>query len=227
MIMRVVIVGASEMGSTVAEHLVGRGHEVVVIDLDQTRLDTLSDTLDCGLIQGDGTAPDVLREAMGGENDILFAATDFDQDNILSALIARSIGFKRVIPQIMRADHRPICDELGLQFAIAPHVTIAHQLVNLIENRDVHHVDSSLEGNARMFGLVLHDKSGVACLGDIELPPRSCIVCVFRDSHYLLPEDCPSLKSEDRVLILTDVSGSEQLHQKYGLHVPRSDEKGS
>ncbi len=215
--MRIVIVGASEIGLSTARHMMEHGHEVVVVDKDRERLDEVGDMLDCGLIVGDGTKPGILKEAMNSSDNVLIAVTDFDQDNILSALIGRSVGFDKVIPQISQTDHRTICDELGLEFAIAPHETIARRLVDLIENRDALRADAALEGDARLFGLVIRKDSAVTALDDIALPEDSRIVCVFRNKTYRLPDRSGALETDDRVLILTNDQGYDALQDTYGV----------
>ncbi len=61
--MRVVFIGASTLAILTAQTLVARDHEVVIVDKDQSVVDSLSETIDCGFLNGDGTKPAVLREA--------------------------------------------------------------------------------------------------------------------------------------------------------------------
>ena len=72
--MRAVFVGASSLTVATVRQLLGNGHEVVVIERDEERIEELKDYLDCGFIEGDGTRPAVLKQADPHNTDFLFVS---------------------------------------------------------------------------------------------------------------------------------------------------------
>jgi trk system potassium uptake protein TrkA len=129
--MRLVFLGASALAVKATHELIEAGHEVVIIERDAGRIKELSGTLDCAFLQGDGSKPDVLKEADPGRTDILYCITSHDQTNIIASLIAKNLDIPRVVTMIEDEEFLPICEELGLKDTIIPLRTISRHLVGL------------------------------------------------------------------------------------------------
>lgn len=94
------------------------------------RIEDLSDRLDCSFLNGDGSTPAILREVGPEQTDVLFCLTDSDQANLISGLVGRSLGFRRVILSIQDSEFEGICRELGLvEDTILPSRTISRYLL--------------------------------------------------------------------------------------------------
>lgn len=130
--MRIVFIGAGSVAVEATKELVQAGHDVIMIENDKTRIDQISEGLDCGLLYGDGCNPEILREAYPEGTDVLFSLTKNDQVNILSSLIAKTLGFKRVITSIADSEYETICKELGLKNVIVPVRTISQHLQTIV-----------------------------------------------------------------------------------------------
>ncbi|MEZ5166903.1 MAG: 5-formyltetrahydrofolate cyclo-ligase [Acidimicrobiales bacterium] len=102
----VIVVGAGEVGSYVADRLSREGHDVAIIDPDVARLRQLADELDVLTIRGSGTHPSTLRRAGIDAADLLVAVTSNDEVNLISSLLAKSIGVSRTIVRIEAAELR-------------------------------------------------------------------------------------------------------------------------
>ena len=89
--MKIVIVGAGQVGGTLAEHLASEANDITVIDTDGERLGALQDRLDIRTIQGMGCHPDVLLRAGAEDADMLVAVTSSDEINMLACQIAYSL----------------------------------------------------------------------------------------------------------------------------------------
>ncbi|MGA8005025.1 MAG: NAD-binding protein [Burkholderiales bacterium] len=126
--MRAVFIGAGSLAVVTAKLIRERGEEVVIIEQDKERIDSLAEQIDCGFLHGDGSKPAMLREADPEHTDVLFALTGNDQANILASLVARSLGFKRVVTKIEDVELEHICKELGLEDVIVPSRTVGRFL---------------------------------------------------------------------------------------------------
>ena len=129
--MRLVFLGATILAVKTARALIEEGHEVVIIERDADRIKELSEMLDCAFLNGDGSKPDMLKEADPARTDILYCVTNHDQTNIIASLIARSLSIPRVVTMIEDEEFLPICEELGLKDTIIPVRTVSRHLVGL------------------------------------------------------------------------------------------------
>ena len=149
--MRVVILGAGTLGTRTARLLHQRGHEVVVIESDAAVAEPLSESLDCGVIHGDGTRPAVLGEADPAHADVLLVLTGNAQTNLIASLIGRSVGFTRVITRIDDEEFEHVALELGLTDTIVPARTIGRYLTDVVEGHDILELSGAIKGDARAF----------------------------------------------------------------------------
>lgn len=198
--MRIVIVGGSKFGIATAEQLIEKGHEVVLIDQDRPKLEELSERLDCGMIQGDGSSPKTLREAFSSEDDVLIALTNASDDNILTALVARSVGFGRVIPQIISAELIDVCVELDLKDTITPHVTVARSLCRALEDDTELARDTNLTGDLRLLRLDVTSALSDKKLSDLEMPSECRAVAIVQDEKERLAQEDEPLCEGDEIL---------------------------
>ena len=168
--MRVAILGASGLAIATVQHLIARGHEVVLIEKSRATIDELAETLDCGMIHGDGTLPLTLQEAFGDGSDAFFALTNTDNVNILAAVVARSIGYPRVITQLARAELQPIIDQLDLGETITPNESVALSLVEALEQHDRVSTVGVLKNELRLVLVTVPEDFAEKRLSDMELP---------------------------------------------------------
>ena len=89
--MRVLILGAGQVGSTVAETLVGEGNDVTLVDSDSDALRAIEDRLDLRVVQGHAANPVILREAGARQADMLLAVTSNDEVNMVACQIAYTL----------------------------------------------------------------------------------------------------------------------------------------
>jgi trk system potassium uptake protein TrkA len=187
----------------------------VIVEGDKERIDQLADGLDTGFLHGDGTRPSILRELGPDATDVLYCLTDNDQDNILAALVGRSLGFKRVVPKILEPDYEPICTELGLTDTIVPDETIARHLADNVEGKDIMEISSLLRGEVRFFPVTI-GKQGPGTVQELDLPKKTRAVCIYRDDDFLLPDPETPLRDGDQVLLITSSAHLAELKERWG-----------
>lgn len=216
--MRVVFVGAGEVSARTAEFLIGKGHEVIIIDKDSERLEALSDHLDCSFLNGDGSNPAILREVSPEKTDVLIGLTDDDQDNLIASLVGRSLGFKRVITSIQNPEFVDICRELELDHTIIPSRTISRYLADMIQGVDIMELSTVMKDTARFFTFVAaKDDSGM--IKNLELPDTAKIVCYYREGRFSLADAETKLKKDDEVVILTDNETLPELKERWNSSI--------
>lgn len=100
--MKIIVVGAGRVGSSLAKRLVGEGHEVSIIDKSLPALTRLEDEgITASLVSGLGFDLDTLAEAGAEDADVIVGATDNDNVNLLSVQVARGkFGVKRIVARV-------------------------------------------------------------------------------------------------------------------------------
>lgn len=212
--MRVVFVGAGDVTIRTAESLIGKGHEVIIIDKDSEKLEALSDDLDCSFLNGDGSNPAILREVSPEKTDVLLGLTDDDQDNLIAGLVGRSLGFKRVITSLENPEFEEICRELDLEHTIIPSRTISRYLADMIQGVDIMELSTVMKDTARFFTFEA-GKEDAGAIEDLELPETAKIVCYYRDGRFSLAAAATNLKAGDEVVILTDSDTLPELKKRW------------
>lgn len=212
--MRVVLVGAGSQSVMTARLLIDQGHEVVVIDRNRERIDSLIDQLDCSFIHGDGGSPEILREADPTATDAMFCLTDNDQVNIIAGLVGRSLGFKRVITSIQNPDYERICNELGMDDTIIPVRTVSRYLADMLVGVNYLELRTVVKAEARLFSFTAQKDDAGQC-SELNLPNNSRVVWVYRDGHFQLCDEDSSLKAGDEVVIATHSENLPELRDRW------------
>ena len=99
-VVRIIVVGAGEVGTYIADRLSGQDHDVTIIEVDGDRYREIQGRLDVEILHGSGTDPEMLDQARVGKAGLLVAVTKRDEVNILCALMARKMGVTKTIVRV-------------------------------------------------------------------------------------------------------------------------------
>ena len=89
--MKIIILGAGQVGGTLAEHLSGEANDITVVDIDHDLLHALQDRLDIRTVPGIASLPSVLRKAGAEDADMLIAVTNSDETNMIACQVAYTL----------------------------------------------------------------------------------------------------------------------------------------
>ena len=159
--MRIVIVGAGEVGYNVAETRSTEGYDVTVVEQDDERAAKTESELDVLVVRGNGARPNVLEQAgvtPGCDIDILVACTDHDEINILACWIAKRCGVSRVIARargLEFTDSPTLGKELGIDVMHSPERSVAREIMELLSVSSAVQTGELLDGQAGMYAFHL------------------------------------------------------------------------
>jgi len=163
--MRVIVVGAGEVGSSIAASLADE-HEVVVVDVDGDRVEALTYDLDVLAIEGDGAAIETLREAGLGAADLLVAVTDDDETNIVSCGTAKTLDNVTTIARVRNTKYLDTWNNaegaLGVDVMVGTNLLTARKIAGMIGLPAARDVDSFADGTIQMAEFELAADSPVA-----------------------------------------------------------------
>ena len=200
--MRIVFSGASPLTVITAKTLIRQGHEVIIIEVDKEKIDRISDELDCSFLHGDSARPAILSQVDPKNSDFLFCLTNSDQMNIITSLLGRSMGFKRVITSIADTDLVQLCHELGLEDTIIPIWAMSQHLDNMVRGLDNVNLSSLLRQDARFFTFTAGEEDAV-CVSELGLPKDARAVFYYRDNKFHFADNDTKLCKGDEIVILT------------------------
>lgn len=155
--MHVIVMGAGEVGSYVADRLSREGHDVAVIEQDPTRRRELEENLDVLTLLGSGTDPAVLREAGSDRASLLVAVTTNDEANLIASCLAKQHGVARTIVRIEAASLRGLESEalreaMGVDLVIDPDEETAHEILDLLDYPGASDVAKMADGEVVVIG---------------------------------------------------------------------------
>ena len=172
--MHVVVVGAGEVGSYVADRLSREGHDVAIVDLDRAKLRRLDDALDVLTVVGSGTHPETLGKAGIEHSELLVAVTSNDEANIVASMLAKSLGVKQTICRIEASDLRgpkaqAVRDASGADLFIDPDAETAAEVLELLDFPGADEVAHMANGEVVVIGATLLEEAPLVgrTLGDI------------------------------------------------------------
>lgn len=135
--MKIVIAGAGDMGTHLAKMLSGSGHDITVADVDAKALAEVGSLADVITVEGDVTQFSVLRSAGVRKCDLFIAVRSVENDNVLSSIIAKQLGAKKVIARVdskeyLEPSNKEVFIDMGLDYIFYPEQIAAREVINLL-----------------------------------------------------------------------------------------------
>ncbi|MSQ71915.1 MAG: Trk system potassium transporter TrkA [Betaproteobacteria bacterium] len=218
---RVMIAGGGNIGLRLARALESQ-YSVKIIEHGKPRCEVLSSTLDKALVlQGDVTDESLLESENVGDMDVFIAVTNDDENNIMSSLLAKRLGARRVVALINRHSYVDLLQAGEIDVAISPAQATIGSLLAHVRRGDVTRVHSLRRGAAEAIEAVVHGDADSSRLVNrrieaIELPGAT-IGAIVRGNEVIMPHHETEVHAEDHVIIfVTDkkmLSKIEKLFQ--------------
>jgi len=205
--MNVVIVGAGEVGSSIAASL-DADHEVVVIDNDADRVEKLTYSIDVLAVEGDGASLATLQEAEIGDADLLIASTDDDETNIVACATAKTVGDAFTIARVKRSDYRDTWQRFGgafdVDFMVSSNLRAAETIVRVIGLPAARDVDVFAEGRVVMAEFAVPEGSPVAgqTVTETDRFPDLTVAAVLRDDDIVIPAGETTIEVGDELVVI-------------------------
>lgn len=160
--MNIILIGAGKIGFTLAQYLSREGHSVTVIDRSAERIGLVSASLDVMTICG-SVDIDLLRLAGAESADLLIAATNSDESNILCCMVGRKLGVRHTIARVREDEHyREVIllqEDLGLSLTISPEHAAAQEISRVLRFPSAAKVDTIAGGQAELVELRLSENN--------------------------------------------------------------------
>jgi trk system potassium uptake protein TrkA len=203
---RVMIAGGGNIGLRLAR-AVERDYSVKVIEYDKRRCEVLSTRLDRALVlQGDVTDEGLLEAENVADMDLFVAVTNDDENNIMSCLLAKRMGARRVVALINRRSYVDLLQAGQIDIAISPAQATIGTLLAHVRRGHVTQVHSLRRGAAEALEAIVHgDRDSCRCVGrkieEIDLPKGAAIGAIVRGDQVIMAHHDTMVQSEDHVIV--------------------------
>lgn len=214
--MKIVIIGAGQVGSTLAENLASEANDITLIDLDEHSLNELRDRLDIRIVHGQGSHPEVLEQAGIEDADMLVAVTTHDEVNMVACQIAHSLyktpqkiarirseGYTRphISKKLFGSQHLPV------DTVITPEILVTEHLYRLISHPGALQVLEFADGEVKLIGVrasadapMVNEK--ISALKEHIPGVDVRVAAVYRQSEAIIPTGDTVIHEGDEVFFL-------------------------
>ena len=212
--MKIIILGAGQVGGTLAENLVGENNDITLVDTNGDRLRSLQDKFDLRVVQGHGSHPRVLREAGADDADMLVAVTSSDETNMVACQVAYSLfNTPNRIARIRSPDYVRDADKLfhseavPIDHLIAPEQLVIDSIHRLIEYPGALQVVNFAEGKVSL--AVVKAYYGGPLVGNALSTMRehmphidTRVAAIFRHDRPIRPQGSTIVEAGDEVFFI-------------------------
>lgn len=211
--MRILILGAGQVGSSVAEALASEANDITLVDQDPQLLARLAERIDVRTVAGNAAYPSVLREAGIEDTDLLIAVTQSDQTNLVACKIARSLfhvptRIARLRSPDFFSDELLSNENFAVDFAICPEADITDYIAKLIAFPEALQVLEFAGGLVTLVGVrayaggLLVGKPIRAMRKHLPAGVEARIAAIFRGHQPIEPDGDTVIESGDEVFLL-------------------------
>src|SRR5450830_1009962 len=211
--MKIIILGAGQVGGTLAEHLASEANDITVVDTDGERLRDLGDRLDIRTVQGRASFPTILRQAGADDADMLVAVTNSDETNMVACQVAHTLFHTPTkIARVREAAYLTRAglfdnDAIPVDVLISPEQVVTHYIKRLIEIPGALQVIDFADGKAQLVAVKAY--YGGPLVGQQlrqlrEHMPNveTRVAAIFRRDRPILPQGDTVIEADDEVFFI-------------------------
>lgn len=213
--MKIIIVGAGEVGFQIASRLAYENKDVVIIDKDAEAIRRVSEALDVQTINASGSSPVVLEEAGIKEAEIMLAVTDSDEANLVACLVANIISpTTKKLARLRDADYDTYIDTFRLNSPnidtiINPEVEVVRTIERLMSVPGAVDVGEFADGRVNFVGIILDAEARLAGVRLVDISRhidngRVLIAAIARENEVIIPRGSDRLMPGDLVYFISE-----------------------
>jgi trk system potassium uptake protein TrkA len=209
------VIGAGQVGTAVVAAL-HHEHDVTVLELDPVRLSAISYRFDVLPVQGSGTARADLLRAGARATDLVIAATDRDETNIVAAMLIRAICDGRIVVRTRSAEYYEAwrAGHLDVDFIVSSEQETAQAVARAIGYPNAVQTDVFAEGRVEMVEFAIDgDRDGTLAgrtLAEAEIPAESVVASIIRPDHVIIPRGDDRIEAGDRLVLIASPAAARE-----------------
>jgi trk system potassium uptake protein TrkA len=225
--MKIVIIGSGDVGIDLSSMLSREKHDVTVLDIDKDALTRCSEYNDILTIEGSGTsALDLVRAGVTDAN-LVIAATDLDEINMVASMLSKRLGAKKVISRIRNEEFsdpnsliRP--SDMGIDVIINPELSVSKEIVQLVKRSAASDIIELADGQIQIIGIRLERDSPIIGITLADYAQRNQnitfrVAAIFRGGITIIPGGQDKLRANDHIFIIAHSDEIKQIVRSTGI----------
>jgi trk system potassium uptake protein TrkA len=229
--MKIIVCGAGQVGGQIARHLAREegANEVTVVDSNPALVRRITEALDVGGVTGFASHPDILERAGARDADMVIAATQSDEVNMVVCQVAHSIfSVPRKIARLRARSYLDALysdlyttDNLPIDVVISPELAVAEAVLQRLRAPAAFDIESFLDGRAQLLGISLEGDCPVLDtplrqLSELFSTLKAVVVGVRRAERLFVPEPSDQLYAEDQIYVFAASSDVARVMEIFG-----------
>jgi len=225
--MKIIIIGAGLVGSSLAEALLHQGHDIAVIEQDAARGEQIADKLDVLIVNGSGSNPQDLEHAGLINADMVIAATPVDEVNLIACMIARQYEVQHRIARIRNADfiagsERLAPEHFGITQVIYPEENTLNAVLNYVETPFAIDAQDFSQRSVLLRSYRISENMPLAnrSLIDLRNDPKGnmlLVVAIIREEQVIIPRGDTIILPGDKPLFIFPRDARENVLSLVGV----------
>lgn len=225
--MKIIIAGAGDVGSHLAEHLAAEVHDITLIDIDAEVLDAAARRIDVLTVTGNAAGIRTLRLAGVGRADLLLAMTTSETTNLVASTLAKRLGAKRTIARVNTGDYlelgqRDLFQDIGVDTLISPSQLAAAEIERLVRQATFTDVFEFEDGQFTLVGATIDETSRIA---DVRISQWDSVatpvpdlrpMAILRGKRTIIPRGRTVIHAGDHVYFITRAERLPRLAELVG-----------
>ena len=214
----IMILGGGRVGFKVAQELSEEGYSVKLVEINNDKAEKIADQLNNVLVLNlDGTRVDLLSEENLDQMDAFISTTGDSQKNIMSCLMAKSKKIKKTIALVDDSDYFELSESIGVDTLINKKLLAANEIFRFIRKGNILELNKLNNMNAEVLEFLVSSKSKVIGkkIKDINFPRSAIIGGVIRDDKGLIVLGDFQIKEGDKVLICSLYEGISKVEKLF------------
>ena len=224
--MKIVIIGAGEVGFHVAKSLSELDYDISVVDINHNKCARANEHLDVIVTKGNGADERILKNISVSEADYVFCLTNSDETNLITSLQCHNLGAKKIIARLRDLDYSKngnalIPEKFGIDIVIHPENEVAKEIIRLVKHPYADKFYEFEGGKAVLFSKKINHRSKISGITVDEFHKKntefkSLIVAVIRGEKMIIPASTFKFEPEDYVFFFIRTKNLEQLLSSLG-----------
>jgi trk system potassium uptake protein TrkA len=214
----ILVVGAGKVGRNLTRELLGKGHELTIIESDTGQYGVVEEEFEHVALLGDGSEIWVLERAGIERAEMVIAVTGDDEDNILISQMAREkYGIERVIARCNNPRNLQHFDMLGVKPAVSATDLILRLIEHEVPQYGMHHLLDLPQENLEILELQIEAGSPAAnrTIADLDLPDGVLVISILRDGGGFVPVGASVIEAGDEVLVVLDAGLETTIAERF------------
>ncbi|HIU55281.1 MAG TPA: Trk system potassium transporter TrkA [Candidatus Gallibacteroides avistercoris] len=222
--MKIIIVGAGEVGTHLAKMLSRENQDIILIDSDERKLEPLDASYNLMTIAGSPTSIKIMKEAGIHKCDLFIAVTPHETSNITACMLASNLGAKQTVARIdnyeyLQPENKAFFQKLGINELIYPEMLAAQEIVTALKRTWVRHWFEFCNGKLILIGVKLRESSSIINCKLSELTRTDNyfhIALIKRKDETIIPRGNDVLQTGDIVYFTTTPEYVQDIRQLTG-----------